>query len=145
MDAPYFSAFAALAGSLVGGVTSMATSWVAQRAQLKGQQRRHDITRREELYRAFIEEAAKLYADAFAHNEADVSKLVRLYALISSMRVVSSTQIVDSADYVVRTIIETYLGPNKSMRDALEILNNDALNPLRRFSEACREELRRYS
>ena len=39
-------------------------------------------------------------------------------------------------------IIETYLAPNKTFRDVVEILDNDAMNPLREFSNACREELR---
>ena len=40
-------------------------------------------------------------------------------------------------------IIETYLAPNKTFRDLPEFLDNDAMDPLREFSNACREELRR--
>jgi len=43
---------------------------------------------------------------------------------------------------VVRVIIETYLAPNKTLRDVVELLDNEAMNPLRTFSNACREELR---
>jgi len=39
-------------------------------------------------------------------------------------------------------IIETYLAPNKTFPDVMEILDNEAMNPLRAFSQACREELR---
>ena len=48
-----------------------------------------------------------------------------------------------SADRVVRLIIETYLAPNKTFRDVPEILDNEAMDPLRDFSNACREELRK--
>ena len=58
------------------------------------------------------------------------------------MRVFSSPQIVERADHVVRVIIDTYLAPNKTFGDVREILDNDALDPLRDFSNACREELR---
>jgi len=58
------------------------------------------------------------------------------------MRVLSSSKIVEHADSVVRVIIETYLAPNKTFRDVVEILDNEAMNPLREFSNACREELR---
>jgi hypothetical protein len=44
---------------------------------------------------------------------------------------------------VVRVIIETCLAPSKTFRDVREILDNDAMNRLRDFSNACREELRR--
>jgi hypothetical protein len=76
VDAAHFSAFAALAGSSIGGVTVVATSWLTQHAQLRAQRREHDLTRRESLYRSFIEEACTLYADAFEHDVADASKVV---------------------------------------------------------------------
>ena len=142
MDPAYFSAFAALAGSTIGGLTSLTASWLTQHVQFRAQQRASDLSRREELYKAFIEEASRLYADAFAHDEAEVANLVNLYALVSRMRVRSSPRIVETADRVVRVIIETYLAPNKTFRDVQEILDNDAMDPLREFSHACREELR---
>jgi hypothetical protein len=134
MDPALFSAFAALAGSLIGGLTSLTASWLTQHVQFSAQQRAQHRNRRAELYESFIEEASRLYADAYEHNEAETSKLVKLYALVSKMRILSSPTIVDSADQVVRMIIETYLGPNKTFRDVVELLDNDALNPLRAFS-----------
>lgn len=142
MDPAYFSAFAALAGSTIGGLTSLATSWLTQRTQFRAQQLGQDLSRREDLYRDFIEEASKLYADAFEHDQAEISKLVHLYALVSRTRILSSPRISESADRVVRAIIETYLAPNKTFRDLPEMSVNDALNPLQEFSSACREELR---
>ena len=144
MEPAYFSAFAALAGSMIGGLTSLTASWLTQHVQFKAQQRASDLSRRQELYKAFIEEAARWYADAFAHDTADVANLVNLYALASQMRVLSSPRIVESADRVIRTIIETYLAPNKTFHDVRDILDNEAMNPLREFSNACREELQRH-
>ena len=83
-----------------------------------------------------------MYADAFEHDQAEVSNLVNLYALVSRMRILSSPRNVENADSVVRVIIEAYLAPNKTFRDVKEIVDNDAMNPLRAFSNACREELR---
>jgi len=143
MEAAYVSAIAALAGSTIGGLTSLATSWFTQRQQFKTQQLGHELNKREQLYTLFIEEAARLYTDAYEHDQVEASKLVNLYALISKMRVASSPAIIESADKVARRIIETYLAPNKTFRDITEILDNDAMNPLREFSDACRTELRR--
>jgi hypothetical protein len=142
MDPAYLSVFAALAGSTIGGLTSFATSWLTQHSQFRAQRNEHEIARREDLYKDFIEEASKLYADAYEHDQADTSKLVRLYALVSKMRVLSSPTIIENADRVARVIIATYLAPNKTFRDVTEILDNDALDPLREFSNACREEFR---
>ena len=145
MDPGYFSAFAALAGSTIGALTTLGASWLTQREQLRTQQVTHDIGRREDLYKDFIEEASKVYADAIEHEPADApdaSKLVRLYALVSRMRVLSSSPIIEHADRVVRIVIDTYLGPKMTLRELSEALKNSAfVDPLRDFSEACRDEL----
>ena len=142
MEPAYLSALAALAGWTIGGLTSLTASWLTQLVQFRTHLRASDLIRREQLYEHFIEEAARLYADAYEHNEAEAAKLVNLYALASTMRVLSSPRVVENADRVVRVIIETYLAPNKTFPDVEEILDNDAMNPLREFINACREELR---
>ena len=85
MNAGYISAFAALAGSLIGGLTTFAAAWVTQRQQANVQWLLQEKTRRQEL-----EEASKLYVDALIHDQAEIPPLVSLYALINKMRVVSN-------------------------------------------------------
>jgi len=82
MNSQYFSAFAALAGSVVGGFMMLASSWLSQNAQARTEAQAQHRSRREELYKDFIEESARLYADALGHNEAELAKFVKLYALI---------------------------------------------------------------
>ena len=142
MEAATISALAALAGSVVGGVTALGTSWLTQQAQARAQDRAGDRAAREALYRDFIVEASRLYGDALTHDKAEISNLVGIYAMISRMRVRSSPRIVENADKIVQTIVETYLSPNKTLRELHEMLRSDALDPLRGFSEACRQELR---
>src|SRR5438309_8811421 len=98
MEPATISALAALAGATIGGVTSFAATWLTQRTQARIQAMAHKLSRREELYKAFIKEAAKLYADALFHEISDVSKLVGLYAMISEMRVLSPTRTIESAE-----------------------------------------------
>jgi hypothetical protein len=57
MDVAYVSALSALAGSVVGGLTSCFTTWLSQRAQAKAGQLAHDLSRREDLYTDFIVES----------------------------------------------------------------------------------------
>src|SRR5262245_60744828 len=101
MDPAYLSAFAALAGSAIGGLTSLATSWLNQYSQYRTQRHEHDITRREDLYKDFIEEASRLYADACEHDQTEIAKLVKITGLINRMRVISSPDIVEKADNVI--------------------------------------------
>ncbi len=143
MDSASLSAFAALAGAAIGGLTSFATSWLTQQTQVKVQQSAHKLTRREELYKDFIEEASKLYVDSLIHETSDVSQLVRLYAMISRMRVLSSTTTIESADKVARMIVNTYLAPNKTFPELRDMVNSGAIDLLRDFSEACREEFQK--
>jgi hypothetical protein len=65
--------------------------------------------------------------------------------MISRMRLLSSKNIVDHADKVSHAIIETYLAPNKTFRDVEQLKKSGALDPLKEFSEACREELRKFT
>jgi hypothetical protein len=85
MNAGYISAFAALAGSLIGGLTTFAAARVTQRQQANVQWLLQEKTRRQEL-----EGASKLYVDALIHDQAEIPPLVSLYALINKMRVVSN-------------------------------------------------------
>ena len=141
MDAAYFSGLAALAGSIIGGLTSLGASWLTQHSQLGAQRSARNLERRETLYKDFINEASRLYADAFEHDHTELANLVRLFAMISQMRIVSSLKVVEDADRVARLIMETYVAPNKTFGDFGTTIESHTVDPLRRFSEACREVL----
>ena len=140
MDSASMPAFAALGGALLGGLTSFLTSSLTQRTHAREQQLMHNLTRREDLYKEFIEEASRLYADSLVHNTPDVSQLIRLYAMISRMRVLSSSTTVEIADEVARMIVNSYLAPNRTFAELRDMVNSGAIDPLRDFSEASRKE-----
>ena len=147
MDSATISALAALSGAIIGGVTSFATSWLSQQTQAKVQARAHKLSQREGLYKHFIEKASKAYAESLsrqAANLGEVTELVDLYAFVSMMRVISSEPIVQSADHVVRLIADSYLSPNKPLKELHQMIDNDSIDALREFSQACREELRKF-
>jgi hypothetical protein len=141
MNAAYFSAFAALAGSVIGGLTTFAAAWVTQRQQANVQWLLQEKTRRQELYQAFIEEASKLYVDALMHDQTAIPPLVSLYASVNKMRVVSRPGVAERADKLARMIVDTYFLPNKTLPELRAMMESGALDFLRDFSEACREEL----
>ena len=57
------------------------------------------------------------------------------------MRVLSRSDVVEKAEAVVRTIVDTYCAPNKTFLELRELIASDAIDPLRAFSEMCRAEL----
>src|SRR5271170_3092914 len=105
MDIAYISALSALAGSVVGGLTSTLTTWLTQRAQAQTTQLAHEIARRQDLYRDFITAASKTYGDALVNSEPQLPDLVALYAMISRMRVLSAPHTVSSANRIMASII----------------------------------------
>jgi len=143
MDVAYISALSALAGSVVGGLTSGFTTWLSQRAQARAGQLAHDKSQREDLYRDFIVAESKAYGDAVVSNEPRVEELLALYAMISRMRVLSLPRTVMSAEKIMHATINTYFAPNKTIRELHELMKNGVvIDPLKAFSEAAREELR---
>ncbi len=86
MDAAYISAFAALAGTAIGGLPSFATSWTTQQAQARGQPFAAERETRATLFGRFLDEAAKLYSDALQNKWDDITGLIGIYALINPNR-----------------------------------------------------------
>jgi hypothetical protein len=140
VDASIISALAALTGAAVGGLTSGIANWLSQRNQLRAEWILHEKTRRQILYKDFIEEAAKCYIDALQHDEADIPGLVGVYAKLSAMRALSSKTVVHRAEEVARKILDTYLEPDKSFVELREMAVNGTIDLLQSFSAACRDE-----
>lgn len=142
MDASIISALAALTGATVGGLTSGVTNWLTHRSQIRAQWLHHERSRRQILYRDFIDEASKCYIDALQHHEADadIPSLVGLYAKLGRMRVLSSKPVVHCAEQIARKIMDTYLEPDKSFVELREMAIDGTIDLLQGFSAACRHE-----
>jgi hypothetical protein len=140
VDATVTTALATLLGAATGGLTSVLATWLAHRTQVRAQWLEQDTLRKQDLYKEFIESAARCYVHALQHEEADIPGLVDLYAKIDRMRILSSTKVVETAERIVRKIIDTYLEPDKSFMELREMVNSGSVNLIREFSEACRAE-----
>jgi hypothetical protein len=106
MNPAYVSALAALAGAIIGGLTSFVTSWLMQRTQLRHAHREAEEAKLEALYSDFVTEASRVFGDAATHQTEDFTDLMRLAAMIGRMRLGSDRAVVDAA-----RIVATYLGP----------------------------------
>jgi hypothetical protein len=71
----------------------------------------------------------------------EIPTLVGAYALISRMRVVSSTEIIEKADRALRAIVDTYFSPNKTIAELRAEIDGGNLDLLCAFSSAARKEL----
>ena|SRR5215472_12086602 len=131
---------AAIAGSLVGAFGSAAGTWITANHQDRRDLLANQIARREALYSDFIGESARLLVDAMQQNDSDLHKLLPIYALLSRIRLSSSKHVLQEAEQVINTIVNTYPKPNLTV----EQIQSQAMtgqDPLRQFSDICRTEL----
>ena len=135
----YIPALAGFGGSAFGAVSTIMTNWAAQRRKDRARHHSRSVAKREELYKSFIEETSRLYADAIVSDKSEISKLVDMYALIGRMKILSSDEVIDAAEKAALLIIETYVAPTRTFVDIPQFIKE--MDPLREFSEACRREL----
>ncbi len=141
MDSSHVSAMVGLMGAAIGGLTSFVTSWLTQRTQLREQGLETARKQREGLFVAFIEEASRLYGDALRHKKDDIADLIRLYALVAHLRLVSTARVIAAAERTVEGIIETYQAPNRTMLELRAFAAAGGIDPMRELGDACRAEL----
>ncbi len=142
MDTAFISAFSALAGSIVGGLTSGVTTWLGHRSSAKAGYRLHNVTQRENLYRDFVIAASQTFGDALMSSEPQIQQLVTLYGMVSRMRIMSPEAVVDCAEKTIEGIVDTYFSPNKTVSEIRALIKSgERIDPLRAFSEIAREDL----
>src|SRR5271165_149478 len=143
VDVASVSALAALAGSVVGGLTTGFTTWMSGRSQARAGRLVADLTRRQDLFREFIVGASKTYAEALMSTEPNIQESVALWAMVSRMRVLCSPSTTASAERVMRQTMDTFFAPPKTPGELHELIKRGVgIDPLQEFSEAAREELR---
>jgi hypothetical protein len=134
------TALAAIFGSLVGALGSSLSTWITQRHQDRRNLLAKKIFHREQLYSDFISESARILGDALEHNFREAKQLIPGYALVSRIRLSSSTDVLVSAERVIRAIVSTYKEPNLTPEQIqLRAMNGE--DPLKAFGEVCRAEL----
>jgi hypothetical protein len=130
----------AIGGSIIGALSSMISTWVAQRHRERRELVAHKTAQLEQLYADFINESARLLVDAVQHSLEDPSTLVPIYALISRIRLRSSTDVIESGERLIATILKVYVEPNLAPDD-IQSAASKHNDHLQEFSSICRREL----
>jgi len=134
------TALAAIAGSVVGGLASFATTYFTQRNQAHHDFVSRDAAHREELYSQFIKEAANLYIDSLDKTLENAVPLMGMYSLIGRIRLVGSDTVLAAAEKLAETIVDSYRHPPVTFEDVYKGVRESQVDPLKEFTEACREE-----
>lgn len=144
MDAAILSATSALIGSLIGGLSTLAASWLSLRGRVRAQALIQEAAKREALYAEFIIEASRRLTEAWSHHAESPEVVAGLYSAIQRMRLTSSDEVIGVADRVIRLVIQAYAAPDKTFDELRQHIaaNDEQWDPLRGFAEVCRAELR---
>ena len=147
MNPAYLSALSALAGSVVGALTAGITTWMSLQSAARTGRLAVELARRQDLFRDFIVAASKAYSHALVSDQPQLEELVAVYAMISRMRVLCSSEIVACAENIMRVTVDTYFTPNKTVEELRELIKSSeaVIDPLREFSELARRELEAFS
>ena len=139
MDVEYISAFAALGGSIVGGLISGVATWLAQWSQVQAGHRAHQISHREDVFRDFIVAASKAHGHALMTSQPDIQALVTMYGAINRMEVLCFPRTIACAQRAAQATLETHIQPNKALPDILAMIKSGTwINPLSEFTKAAR-------
>jgi hypothetical protein len=130
----------AIGGSIIGALSSTVSAWILQRHRERRELVTTKIAHLEQLYSDFINESARLLVDAIQHSLENPATLVPLYALLSRIRLGSSTQVIEGGERVIATILKTYFEPNLTPNE-IQAAANKHSDHLQEFSEVCRREL----
>ena len=143
MDTAIVTALAGIFGSLLGGSASVATAWVTQRTSNKRKEFHAELTRREKLYREFINECSARALDSFENTLEKSERLLSIYSLLNRIRLCASDAVLAAAEGALAAIAEQYFRPNLTVEELRALIRDGAnADPLKSFAEACRAELK---
>ena len=140
MNSGLVAALAAISGSFVGAMGSVIGTWITQRHQDRRDVLAKRMVYRESLYSDFIGESARLLIDSLGHNVTDPQKLIPVYALLSRIRLSSSQRVLETAEKIIKLILDTYRQPNLTV-EQIEYRAANGDDPLKEFGDVCRIEL----
>jgi hypothetical protein len=148
MDGGISNGLAAIMGALVGGLASLASTWVSERTRHRRDLLQREITKRETTYSDFIEHASKLYVSSATHNlkdddanlESELEGAVSLYGIASRIRLFASDRVIKEAEVVLDRILIQFGDENISVEQLRERKLKEP-DPLKSFSVSCRREL----
>ena len=140
LDVATIPALSAIGGSIIGALSSMISTWSVQRHRERRELVAQKTAHLEQLYSDFINESARLLVDAVQHSLEEPGTLVPIYALISRIRLRSSTEVIGSGERLIATILKVYFEPNLTP-DHIQSAANTHTDHLQEFSNVCRREL----
>ena len=99
-----------------------------------------DVANREGLYSQFIKEATNQYIDSLDKTLENPVSLIGVYSLVGRIRLIAGDKVLLAAEEIADSIVDSYSRPPTTFDDAYKLAREGQVDPLRQFTEACREE-----
>jgi len=142
MDSGLLSTLAALAGTVVGALSSLGSNWMTSRAQARAQRLAEERAKREDIYGRYMDVLARLYAAALnSAGEVDYTMLTEAYALSGRISLRASDAVVAAGDKALRFVVDLAIGQRRSPEAMRALMDDAEANVIGAFARACRAEL----
>ena len=142
MDAALLPTVSALAGTAIGALASLASTWMTTQAQARAARLAAERAKREDIYGRFMEELARLFAGALNNVGIDYERLTNAYALSGRIALYASEPVNEAAQRAMRYIVDLALGPTRTPEEMRAMMDQRDANVIAAFAAQCREELR---
>jgi hypothetical protein len=141
LEIAYITAFAALLGTLAGGLVSYFTTRHTIERQHRHERISAEISRREDLYSEFVSESARLLVMSATSRTEDMSEFTKLYSLASRIKIIGSDKVADAASELSSITLKACIKASENKEDISE--NNQTAGTLRNvFTGAAKADLK---
>ena len=141
MDAALLPTLSALAGTAIGALSSLASTYMTTQAQARAGRLAAERAKREDIYGRYMDELARLYASALNTVGVDFDRLTNAFALNGRIALYASDPVVEGAERALRFIVDLALGPKRSPEDMRAMMDRQDANVIGAFARVCRAEL----
>ena len=141
MDAAILSTFSALAGTAIGALSSLGSTWMTTQAQARAARLAAERAKREDLYGRYMDELARLYAGALNNVGVDYDRLTSAYALSGRIALYATPPVLEAANRAMRIIVDVALGPKRTPEEVRVMMDQRDADVIGAFAENCRVEL----
>lgn len=141
LDTAYLSTLAGLAGAVIGGATSFATTWLTTTSQARAARLAAERGALQELYGRYMDEIAALYAAAIRSERVDYDKTTGAFALKGRITLMSSGPVVSAAERTLGFVVDMAMGPPRTDAEVRTMMDDAGANVIDAFAQACRAEL----
>jgi hypothetical protein len=135
------SGLAGLFGVLIGGATSIATTWITTTSERKLARIEAQTQFRKEIYASFMNELAAMYAHALKNESINYDLLANAYAVRGRITLASSDDVVAAADKALKFVVDLSMSDQKSDSQIRSMMDENEMDVIRDFATACRVEL----